>query len=180
VLRQLFASPEFWASAGAKTRRPLEGFLAVVRMIGSTPGAEGLGGMDDLYWMSRDLGHAPLDWAPPNGYPDVAGAWSSAGAAMRRWNKTTEVVNGWWPSKLVRPAERGLLPAALPATYGELVDGLVSRLLGRGPTGTERAALLEMCGRSEGAALRSGDEWVTWHLNTLVQTVLQSPGHMER
>ncbi|WP_180357671.1 DUF1800 domain-containing protein [Streptomyces sp. NP160] len=180
VLRALFTSEEFWSSAGKKTRRPLEGYLAVVRMTGSTPGPEGLGGVDDLHWQTREVGHMPLAWAPPNGYPDVAAAWRSAGGTMTRWNASTSVVNGWWPKKLVRPATATVLPDPLPSTFGGLVDALVLRLLGRPATGTERAALLAFTEHAAGDALKPNDQWLGWRLGSVVTTILNSPGHMER
>ncbi|MBC3762888.1 DUF1800 domain-containing protein [Quadrisphaera oryzae] len=180
VLRALFASEEFWASAGRKTRRPLEGYLAAVRATGSTPGATGRGGIDDLYWQCREVGQAPLAWAPPNGYPDVAAAWRSAGGTMSRWNATTNVVNGWWPKALVRLPATSVLPDPLPSTFGALVDALVLRLLGRPATTTERAALLAFTEHGAGDALKPTDQWVGWRLGSVLATVLNSPGHMER
>lgn len=180
VLEALFTSDEFWASAGQKTRRPLEGFIATVRMTGSTPGDAGRGGIDDLYWQTRELGQAPLAWAPPNGYPDVAAAWRSAGGTLSRWNESTKVVNGWWPNKLVRLPDKSLLPSPLPSTFGGLVDALVLRLLGRPATATERAALLAFTEHSAGDALKSTDQWVGWRSASVVTTILNSPGHMER
>ena len=180
VLRALFASPEFWASKGAKTRRPLEGFVAALRLLRHTPGPDGLGGMDTVYWQTRDLGHNPLAWAPPNGYPDVAAAWVSAGATLARWNATTTMVNGWWPRTLVRPPITDLLPRPLPATYGELVDALARRVLGRGATARESAALLAFCEKQAGSPVGAGDPSVGPRLSYVVQTLLNSPGHMER
>ncbi len=180
VLRALFASEEFWASRGAKTRRPLEGFVAAVRAVGHAPGPNGLGGMDDLYWQSRELAHSPLAWGPPNGYPDVAAAWQSAGATLARWNATTTMVNGWYPSALVRQPMTDLLPRPLPATFGGLVDALVRRLLGRAPTALEHAALLAFAGQQAATPVRGDDSWLVHRLPYLAQTVLNSPGHMER
>ncbi|WP_194903921.1 DUF1800 domain-containing protein [Quadrisphaera sp. INWT6] len=180
VLRALFASDEFWASAGAKTRRPLEGFLAAVRAVGATPGPTGWGGIDDLYWQTREIGHWPLAWAPPNGFPDVAAAWRSAGSTMERWNSTTTMTHGWWPTKLVRPAVTAALPNPLPSTYGGVVDALVQHYLGRGPTPNERAALLVFTDHAAGDRVAAGDEWVTGRLGFVVSTILNSPGHMER
>jgi len=36
------------------------------------------------------MGHAPFDWAPPNGYPDAAGFW--AGLIIPRWRYASDVV----------------------------------------------------------------------------------------
>jgi len=180
VLRELFASEEFWASRGAKTRRPLEGFVATIRLLGHTPGAEGLGGMDTIYWQTRDLGHNPLAWAPPNGYPDVAAAWQSAGGTLARWNATATLVNGWWPRTFQRPPVTDLLPRPLPATYGDLVEALAVRLLGRGATARERTALLGFCEKSAGSPVGAGDPWVGPRLSYVVHTLLNGPGHMER
>jgi len=180
VLRTLFSSDEFWASAGQKTRRPLEGYVAAVRAVGATPGPEAWGGIDDLYWQTRELGHQPLAWAPPDGYPDAAPAWRSAGATMQRWNATTGMVHGWWPKKLVRPAVETWLPGAAPTAFGGLVDAVVQRYLGRSPTPTERAALLGFTEHAAGDALSPKDAWVSARLPQLVATVLNSPGHMER
>jgi len=180
VLRVLFASDEFWASAGQKTRRPLEGYVAAVRAVGSTPAGDGYGGIDAMYWQTRDLGHQPLAWAPPNGYPDVAVAWRSAGGTMQRWNATTNLAHGWWPKTLARPGVESVLPNPLPTTFGGLVDVVVHRYLGRGPTPTERAALLGFTEHAAGDALSPKDAWVSSRLPQLVATVLNSPGHMER
>ena len=180
VLRVLFASDEFWASANQKTRRPLEGYVAAVRAVGSTPAGDGYGGIDAMYWQSRDLGHQPLAWAPPNGYPDVAVAWRSAGGTLQRWNTTTAVAHGWWPKALARPGVESVLPNPLPSTFGALVDALVQRYLGRGPTPTERAALLGFTEHAAADALSPKDAWVSSRLPQLVATVLNSPGHMER
>ncbi|PWJ53031.1 Uncharacterized conserved protein, DUF1800 family [Quadrisphaera granulorum] len=180
VLRALFTSDEFWTSTGQKTRRPLEGFLAAVRTTGAMPGPDGWGGIDDLYWQTREVGHWPLAWAPPNGYPDVAAAWRSAGSTMNRWNATTAIAHGWWPNTFVRPAATSVLPSPLPTTFGGLIDALVQRLLGRAPTTTERAALLAFTEHGAGDALKANDQWVGWRLNSVVATILNSPGHMER
>ncbi len=180
VLRQLFTAEEFWDSRGAKTRRPLEGLVALVRAVGPVPGADGDGGVDDYYRMSRELGQAPLAWAPPNGYPDVAGPWTSAGTTMRRWNATTAVVARSRPRGMDHAVAGPLLPDPLPATGGALVDALARRYLGRGPTARERLVLLELAATTADAPVRATDAWVADAAPALVHTLLNSPGHMER
>ena len=76
VLRTMFRSIEFWMSTGLKTRRPLENVVATARILGVTPGAKTNEGLEGLYWMSNQLGQAPLNWGPPDGYPDIADAWA--------------------------------------------------------------------------------------------------------
>lgn len=34
----------------------------------------------------QDLGQVPYGWKPPNGYPDVAGAWMNTTGLLARWN----------------------------------------------------------------------------------------------
>ena len=179
LLRQLLASEEFWASQGRKTRRPLEGLVAAVRSLGSTPGPDGLGGIDGLYAMTRELGQAPLGWEPPNGHPDVAAAWSSAGTAMRRWNATIALTTGARPKGLRHPSPADLLPTPLPGTCGALVDAVVERHLGRRPTAAERATLVSLAGRPADARV-DGVGWAASVVPALVHTVLNSPAHMER
>ena len=179
VLRALFASAEFWGSKNAKTRRPMEGYLAAVRATGQKPNDSERGGMDSLYWECRELGHAPLAWAPPNGYPDVAAAWASAGSTLQRWNSTTNVVNGWYPN-LARPDYRSFLPDPLPATYGGLADALARAVIQRPATPREVEAVSRFCDASPDTPLRGDSMWVGARLSYVVQTFLHSPGHMER
>ena len=108
VLRALFTSREFTYSSGMKVRRPYEDLVAGLRALDVRPStnpdfpADGdpsyFEGMSAVYYQSRDLGHAPLNWGPPNGYPDTAKDWQSANGVLGRWNNHRSHVNGWWPS----------------------------------------------------------------------------------
>ena len=71
-----------------KTRRPLENFVATARVVGAKPGADFGRALEDLYNFTHTLGQPPLGWGPPNGYPDVANAWSSAAGMLEIWNAT--------------------------------------------------------------------------------------------
>src|SRR5215203_5221024 len=85
VLRALFWSRAFKASLGDKVRRPFADMVATVRALGIRPPAAGTDGVRQLYWLSGSLGHPPLGWHPPDGYPDVADSWRSAGGTLTRW-----------------------------------------------------------------------------------------------
>jgi uncharacterized protein (DUF1800 family) len=178
VLRALFDSPEFAASVGAKIRTPLEDLMATVRALGlgPEPADTGVTGLRALYWMADGVGHAPLRWSPPNGYPDVAAAWASPAGQLGRWNSHLNLAAGWWAKQLTRPGSmaRHLVPT-LPATYGALVDALTMRLLGTVVTDAHRAALTGFFGRQPGATLKPTDGAANGGFPYLVALVLDSP-----
>ena len=133
VLRALFASPEFAASAGGKQRRPYEDVVASVRVLGIEPAPTGTEtrGIADVCWGLHELGQAPFGWHPPDGYPDVAAAWTGTGTALGRWNLHTGLAQGWWQGGLRYPGATlaaRLLPGPLPATRAELVARTADRL----------------------------------------------------
>ncbi|HEY7281585.1 MAG TPA: DUF1800 domain-containing protein [Actinomycetota bacterium] len=180
VLRQLFHSAEFAASIGDKTRRPMEDVVATVRTLGVKPDVSGRDGMEGLYWMVDGLGNAPGAWSPPDGYPDYALAWASAGGMLGTWNAHMSLAAHWWPDKLVAPDPKSFLPSPLPATHGALVQALAKRLVYRTlPTG-QRNAVLSLVGRKASDPLHKQDEAVTWRLPYLLSLILDSPCHMTR
>lgn len=177
VLRKLFLSDAFAASIGEKVRRPFEDVVATLRVLGYKPDNSGVDGMQGLYWITGDLGHAPLAWSPPNGYPDEAAAWQSAGTTLGRWNTHLSLSAHWWPTALVQPPLRKLLPTNLPNTYGDFVDALSKRLVFRKLGAPQRQAVLGFLGRSAGERLHSDDEAVHWRLPYVVALILDSPYH---
>ena len=176
VLRALFTSPEFAAAVGAKTRTPYEDLVATVRTLGFAPEPSGVKALQALYWMADETGQAPMAWAPPNGYPDVATAWASPSGQVLRWNHHLNIAAGWWPTQLVRPASLLTeLVGPLPATYGELIDAVARRLLHRTLPAPQTAALAAFYGRTPGARLRSSDAAAGWAFPYLVALLLNSP-----
>ena len=105
------------------------------------PPASGTTPLRELAWSVAGLGQAPLRWPAPNGYPDVAAAWVGSSGTLARWNFHLSQTGGWYPQGLVRSPLRSLLPAALPATHGALVDALAARLLIAPLTAGQRAAV---------------------------------------
>ncbi|BBH64643.1 hypothetical protein ACTI_13280 [Actinoplanes sp. OR16] len=176
VLRALFTSAQFAASIGAKTRTPYEDLAATVRTLGYGPATSGTKFLESLYWMARDAGNAPFNWGPPNGYPDVASAWSSPSGLLVRWNLHLSIAAGWWPDTLVRPANlaTGML-GTLPATYGALITQLAVRLLGVAPPAKHVAALAEFYGRTPASPLKANDPAAGWMFPYLMGMLLNSP-----
>jgi uncharacterized protein (DUF1800 family) len=148
VLKALFTSAEFAASAGRKTRTPMEDLVASIRALGLGPEVSGIKALDALYNELVDAGNAPYRWSPPNGFPDVAAAWASPSAFLMKCNLHLNLAAGWYPAQLTRPADllRSLVPVP-PATYGALVDALAVRLTGTRLPATHTAAALSVAGK---------------------------------
>ncbi|WP_433076216.1 DUF1800 domain-containing protein [Dactylosporangium sp. CA-052675] len=180
VLRALFTSPEFAAATGAKVRTPLEDVAATVRVLGIGPTA-GMDGVRGLYSYLSDMGHAPLRWAPPNGYPDVAAAWAAPSGLLIRWNAHLNIAAGWYPKQLARPASMlAYLVPKLPATHGAFVDALAGRLVGQPLAPAHSAALLSFLGKAASAPLKATDAAATGRLPHLIALILDSPYHLYR
>ena len=179
VLRQLFTSTQFAQSKGKKVRRPMQQTIATIRILGTRPGTDP-GDIQNLYWFVQGLGDAPLAWGPPNGYPDTADAWASAGGTLGRWNATTALAS-WDRPGLARPdLRKELLPKKLPKTHGALVDTLSKRLVFRTLGPAHRAAVMDFLGVQAHDPVTSSSAAVTWRLSGLVSLILSSPYHVLR
>ncbi|HEY7478513.1 MAG TPA: DUF1800 domain-containing protein [Actinomycetota bacterium] len=181
VLRKLFRSAAFANSVGEKVRRPMEDMAATVRILGIGPDRTGTDGMTGLYWMIGDLGHSPLGWVPPNGYPDTADAWRSAGGTLGRWNMHMSLAAHWWPDQLTLPnLRKNLLQKKLPRTHGALVDTLSRRLVFRELPGPHRAAILDFLGVRGSDPLPADSGVIQWELASLVSLILDTPSFTAR
>lgn len=172
VLRTLFSSLELWIATGRKTRRPLENLAATVRALGITPGGDTTTALEKLYWLSNQLGQAPLAWRPPDGYPDVASAWAGAHGTLAVWNSHRALVQGWHDG-LTYPSPQTLV-ADPPATAGAYLDALTTRLLFGPMAGQHRRALLEFLDVAEDRPIPDG------MLPHLVPLLLDSAYHTLR
>jgi hypothetical protein len=177
VLRKLFLSNAFANSVGKKTRRPFEDVAATLRVLGYKPDKRGTEGLQALMWVTDDLGQAPLAWSPPDGYPDEADSWQSAGTTLRRWTTHLSLAGHWYPQTLGQPKLRSLLPKRLPVTHGELVDALAKRLVFRKLDRVHRNAVLAFLERSANDVLHDSDAAVGWRLPYVVALILDSPYH---
>jgi uncharacterized protein (DUF1800 family) len=185
VLRQLFGSVEFAASAGRKIRRPYEDLIATVRVLGLKPDAKGTVGIEALHWTLIDMGHGPLAWSPPNGYPDVATAWQSAAGTLARWNAHLNIAARWWPKTLTGPALSALVPKPRPASHGALLDALSNRLLQRPLPARQKAAICtflsdEWTTVTPSTALDQNSAALGWRLPFIVALLLDTPQHAIR
>lgn len=181
VLRALFASDEFAGSIGQKTRRPLEDIVASARALSLAPRVQPNGDrprspVDVAY----DLGHAPLNWGPPDGYPDVAAPWLSSARLLGSWNYHWDLLEGRYDDWLeaAGDAVEQLIDTADIATAGALVDALTTRLLWQEVRPEDRALLLEFAGLADGDPIPDGQ--LADLRVRIALAILNSPYHLQR
>ena len=176
VLRTLFSSVEFWMSTGLKTRRPLENLVATNRIVGVAPGAKTAEGIAGLYRMADQLGHAPLTWGPPDGFPDYADAWGSAHATLGNWNAHRAIVQGKQTGLTYSKAESFV--GLKPANVGTYIDTISRRLVQQDMQPAHKQALIKFLGLSENGAVK--DVRLGGKIDSLVPLVLDSVYHALR
>lgn len=136
VLRLMFRSGEFAASADQKFKRPVELVLSAVRVTG----ARVVG--DYIRTLSTQLsamGQVPFQWDPPDGYPDAKAYWLNTTALLNRWNFGFALAEGRF-APFIQIDESALAGSARSAA--ELVDRLAARLLRRTLDPVDREALI--------------------------------------
>jgi uncharacterized protein (DUF1800 family) len=172
MLDVLFRSGEFWAAVGQKVRRPLENAIAAARAVEVQPGGDTRKGLENLYWQVGSMGHRPLAWPSPDGYPDVRQAWRSTSAVLQGWNLHRALVQGWQEGLTYVPADQ-LVAGRPSATIGEYVDSLCQRLCLQGFGPEHRNALIAFT--EHPAEASSEDAWMHDLVNHLAPLVLDSP-----
>ncbi len=180
VLLALFNSAEFKASAGLKTRTPFEDLIATIRALKIGPDPSGTDGIHALQQVALSMGHAPLGWSEPNGYPDIATSWASSSSTLGRWNAHMNLAAAWWPNQLSRVPLRHLLPAVAPMTVGQVIDLLAAKL-GVAPLPHEhRSAIAIFLGRTTASRIADNDAVLGWRLPYIAALLLDSPAHVKR
>ena len=178
VLRHIILSSEFRNAVGQKFRRPLEFLVGALRATGTTVHNNWV--MDQIV---SESGQAPFNWQPPNGYPDVAGAWQSTNGLLSRWNVAMHLTHGaysdsdesgWGMNSTLREH------IGQPGSVGELVDETARRVFGTPLTGLNRAAFINYASDGAGA-----DKPVDAHLigskyGSLFGLMLASPQYQWR
>ena len=166
--------------AGAKVRTPQEDIYALVRSLGYTMPAAGSTELTSLYWGLSTTGHGPMDWAPPNGFPDSPQMWATPATALARLNLRIGIVNGWWPKFTGRQAPSTLLPTPLPATHGDLVQYLSQKLLFAPAPAAVVQAICTFLDRTPSAPLTPTSAAVGWRLPYVITLLFDSPTHVIR
>ena len=176
VLRTLFSSIEFWISTGLKTRRPLENVVATARILGVSPGKKTRDGLEGLYWMTNQLGMAPLSWGPPDGFPDVADGWGSAHATLGTWNAHRALIQGWHEGLGYPPPETYV--GLKPTTYGRYLDNVALRLVHQKMSTPHKQAVLKFLGVKDNTKVK--DVRLGGLIDNVIPLILDSVYHALR
>lgn len=147
TLRHILLSNAFIHGWGQKNRRPFELVAAALRVCGSGWTLKGGSETRSNDFMSRlaTTGHAPYDWAAPNGYPDVGVTWAGSNNMVTTWKMLS-----WLTEALdADTAQTPLLPILAQSranvaswTANNLVDYWCQRILGYIPVAARRQILV--------------------------------------
>jgi hypothetical protein len=153
LLRMLFKSGEFAASADQKYKRPAELVISALRATGARAGGDYIRSINNQF---SAMGQVPFQWEPPDGYPDSRDYWLNTTALLNRWNFGLALAEGRYAPSLQIDAAALAGAARTPA---ELVDRLADRLLHRPLDDGDRDALIDYAaaGRSRSAALSKSE-----------------------
>lgn len=175
MVRSLLTSSEFRSASSRKMRRPIEYFAGILRAVQvQWDPARAANLTSQVMSQLALLGQVPLAWAPPNGYPDSDGYWTTAGAMVARWNLATLGSNGFGSPAPQFDAAR-LLGATPPTTTGEALDRAAIAILGEPLEPTARAAILSASGQANTTPWRS-----TSNARSLFAYILQTPQNQMR
>jgi hypothetical protein len=181
MVRTLMRSREFWESRGAKVRRPAENLVASIRALGLRV-IDLNAATTNVQQQTRSLGHEPLAWPAPNGYPDVASAWRSSGAFVARCHYQLGYASNWTGG--FRKFDPKHLYPRPPHTSGDAIDMLTAGLTGQRFSQAHHAALSTLLGEPASTPMRTSVLTTrargTWSLEQLVGMILHSPHHALR
>jgi uncharacterized protein (DUF1800 family) len=174
MVTTILRSTEFWQSRGKKVRRPAENVIASIRSLQPTI-TDYAKATQALHWITAEMNHVPLDWPAPNGYPDVATAWRSAGNLLAQWNVHLGIAGGWWQG-FKAPAVTAMYGSA--TTSGAAISALTKHLTGMTFSSAHRATLQAFL--DEPASTPMVSSTLRWNGYPLAALVLDAPHHALR
>ena len=193
TLRHILRSPFARESWGGKMRRPTEIVVAALRTAGAdwTLRVEHDRSNDFMYRLGFS-GHSPHDWQAPNGYPDVAPAWSGSNSFAMTWKMVgwlTETSDATLRLMPIVEASRTDVPQW---TARKLVDYWTLRVLGYRPARLRLQMLVDFMaqnGNADTFVIADTNEWkgsdLKAHYNhdrlrNMVSMILMSPELFQR
>ncbi|MEO6364625.1 MAG: DUF1800 domain-containing protein [Luteimonas sp.] len=201
VLRHILLTDDARNSWNNKIRRPFEVVVAAMRALDSDFTLQvAQSKSDEFMYRLGFTGHSPYDWPAPNGFPDVATAWSGSNNYAMTW----KLLN-WMSESKIDNANPDTAPrfvpilettrAGLPVaqwTATKLVDYWCNRILGYLPESQRRQALIDFMRQNGDAATYVIADTDTWsatdlkkhynqqRLRSMVSLILMSPEFFAR
>jgi hypothetical protein len=181
TLRTLVSHPEFTDSVEAKVRTPSEDAIATYRLLrlqASRPTTD-TDYANVVNWHAESMGQRPFDWPRPDGSPDVADAWTSAGRILGSWALHRSLASGYPAKGVTYPLPQSWLPS-LPARFDTVVDHVSRQILGRPVPKTLLDAAVKHVAISRGKVIRIPTDLPPYRMTMLLSTLIDSPQHMTR
>ncbi len=190
VVRHILLSDEFRAAWGEKIKRPFEIAASALRAAGAAfPFSMSPLYEDDnnaFHWLYEAGGQALFGWHPPNGHPDIRGAWQSANPRVALWR----LVN-WLIESDGDGADRYLdlvaSTLATPARSAEqIVDHWIDRVFHRALPDADRQELVDFMAQGHNPTLAlplEANDWPEYtqdRLRALVGVMFMSPEFLWR
>lgn len=190
VVRHIVLSNEFRTTWGEKVKRPFEIAASALRAGGAdfpfTTFVADEDAVNSFHWYFEAGGQPLFGWHPPNGYPDVRGAWQSANPRVALWRLTNWLVeeDGDGNDRFLDIVGATL---ASPARSAEaIVDFWIPRIFSRTLGAADRDELVDFmaAGHNPTFALPiDTNEWPDYtqdRLRTLVGLMFMSPEFLWR
>lgn len=144
MLRTIFFSVDFMASADLKYKRPQEFMLSALRASNATVSGTTVNRSLTTYFDAA--GQVFSSWAGPDGYPDVATHWINTTAWLGRWNAVFSLLEKRFDPGISIDARALAGDATTPAM---LVDNLSQRIVRRKLSVDDRDQLLVLAGAGQ-------------------------------
>lgn len=177
VVRHILQSSDFQTTWGMKMKRPFELAASALRAANANFAFD-LAESNTASFVSQfdKIGQPLYAWHPPNGYPDVAGAWRSSTSLVMRWR-----LLGWLVDKVAADGSYHLPinvehPANLDTPNG-IADFWIDRLLSRTLGTTERQKIVDFLaqGGDPDAPINITSNSGLKHIRVLAALIMSTP-----
>jgi len=182
VYRTILRSPEFRDTWGEKTKRPFEIAASSMRACGADIILRREDN-DSKSFLRRydDTGQELFHWPPPNGYPDVRGAWMRMGPRLQSWKLCNWLIDFHNSQDRYYLDVVGQTPAGVRSANG-LADHWITRILGRPMAAEDREEIVQFMaqGINPDLDLDLGDDDTADRLRAMAGLILMSPDFLWR
>ncbi|MEM7133254.1 MAG: DUF1800 domain-containing protein [Chloroflexota bacterium] len=179
VVRTILLSDEFRTTWGQKVKRPFEYAVSLLRATGAdfVPS-------DQYLWMYNAGGQELFGWHPPNGYPDVQGAWLGTMSMLHRWRLANQLLDWQYNEDHPRAGQHRLAlrhpRTDMASTPEQIVDWWSNRLLGYILPPNERNQVVEFMAAGRNPTFDLPREDINKRLRHMVGLIFMSPSFLWR